>query len=135
MTIISIRGYTGFSYNFGFNNNAASDAPTNGTEFTSPIGFGNWTHLGSPLIPGSNEQFSAFLQQASSADDNPGASFTFPSFNYGGTCRKLFNQFVTGLNIFLDLGNTETTTDTTFGSFFFGNTASSVDKQSEQHDR
>ncbi|CAF1590888.1 unnamed protein product, partial [Adineta ricciae] len=109
------EGYTGFNYNFGFNNNTTSDAPASGTEFTSPIGFDNWTHLGSPLIPGSNEQFSAFLQQANNADDNPGASFSFPSFNYD------------------DLGNTGTTTDATFSSFFFGNGPSSVDKESEQN--
>jgi hypothetical protein len=83
------REYTGFNYNFGFVGGATpNDASDRG--FTSPINFGNWPNLGSPVSSNSNDQFSTFLQQANSSDSGVSSSFAFPSFTYGG----LLNAFV-----------------------------------------
>ncbi|UJR28924.1 hypothetical protein I4U23_010142 [Adineta vaga] len=91
------------------------DVPVSGTNFTSPISFDNWAQLGSPITTDSSEQFSAFLQQTTNGSNNVDGSFSFASFNYG------------------DLGSSETTTNGTFGSFFFGNTGNSIDKESAQN--
>jgi len=105
-------GYVGFNYNFGFDSNATGDANgTVGTGFTSPINFGNWTNLGSPITSGSNDQFAAFLQQANSGDNGVDTSFSFAAFTYG------------------DLGGGEASTDGAFGSFFFGNGGSPINKE------
>ena len=85
-------GYTGFNYNFAFdgsgNADGGGDSSNNG--FTSPINFGNWSNLGSPMTTSSNDQFSAFLQQAASDDNGVNASFSFGSFNYAGMCLDCF---------------------------------------------
>jgi hypothetical protein len=78
-------GYAGFNYNFGFDGSTTGDVNNSGgRDFTSPINFGNWTNLGSPIIIGSNDQFSAFLQQTNNGDNGVDTSFSFASFNYGG---------------------------------------------------
>ncbi|CAF1239749.1 unnamed protein product [Rotaria sp. Silwood1] len=105
-------GYTGFNYNFGFDGSTTGDATVDAQGFTSPINFGNWTNLGSPIRTNSNEQFPGFLQQTSNSDNGVDTSFSFASFNFGG-------------------GN-ETATDGTFGSFFFGNSGSPMN--TEVHD-
>jgi hypothetical protein len=79
-------GYVGFNYNFDFNATTTGDANVNdrGRGFTSPINFGNWANLGSPITIGSNDQFSAFLQQTNGGDNTVDTSFSFASFSYGG---------------------------------------------------
>ncbi|CAF3488127.1 unnamed protein product [Adineta steineri] len=110
------KEYTNFNYNFGFDNNATNDSPTDNRDLPSPINFGNWAaNLGSPITTGSNEQFSAFLQQTNSSDNGADNSFSFASFNYA------------------NLGGTDTSTDGAFGSFFFGNNENSMANE-QKHD-
>ncbi|CAF0749641.1 unnamed protein product [Adineta steineri] len=110
------KEYTNFNYNFGFDNNGTNDSPTDNRDLPSPINFGNWAaNLGSPITTGSNEQFSAFLQQTNSSDNGADNSFSFASFNYA------------------NLGGTDTSTDGAFGSFFFGNNENSMANE-QKHD-
>ena len=113
------REYTGFNYNFGF----AGATPNDGSDrgFTSPINFGNWPGMGSPVSGNANDQFSAFLQQTNGSDSGVSSSFAFPSFTYGGLLSAFaFFRFSSHLWSFLDLSNGEVSTDEAFGSFFFG---------------
>ena len=81
-------GYGGFHYNFGFagspNGDANAGAGGSGRDFPSPINFGNWNNLSSPITTDGNDQFSAFLQQTNSGENGVDAPFSFVSFNYGG---------------------------------------------------
>lgn len=98
------NGYTGFNYNFNFDGNTTENA--NGErDFPSPINFGNWPNLGSPVTTSSNDQFSAFLQQTNSGEAGVDTSFSFGTFNYDG----------------------ETDPVGSFSSFFFGNQQSDND--------
>ena len=120
-------GYTGFNYNFGFDGNGTGDGTASNTGFTSPMGFGNWANLGSPTTTDSNDQFSSFLQQTNNGDNGLEPSFSFASFSYGGMFLILIKTFFS-MSV-LDLGNSETTSDGTFGSFFFGKGESPVNEE------
>jgi hypothetical protein len=129
-------GYAGFNYNFGFDGSATGDASGGG--ITSPINFGNWSNLGSPMATGSNDQFSAFLQQTNSGDNGVDTSFSFASFNYVGMFLILISfsiELSFSLPSILDItgGVGEASTDGAFGSFFFGTGGSPINKE-QAHD-
>ena len=127
--------YAGFNYNFGFDGSTTADPSGNG--ITSPINFANWPNLGSPMATGSNDQFSAFLQQTSSGDNGGDTSFSFASFNYAGRFSMLISFSINLLLSTLDItgGGGEASTDGTFGSFFYGNGEPPIPTNKEQtHD-
>ncbi|CAF1395010.1 unnamed protein product [Rotaria magnacalcarata] len=109
------NGYTNFNYNFGFDddNKAGDVTAVNGGNFTSPINFSNWSNLGSPLAMDSADQFPVFMQNQNISNNGVDTSFSFTSFNFGG---------VAG-----DGG--ETSTNSAFGSFFFGNDGSPMNTE------
>lgn len=84
------------------------------------------------MITGSNDQFAAFLQRTNSDENGVDTSFSFTSFNYGGMFH-ISLLFSIEIFLLLDLGNAETSTDGTFGSFFFGNNANLMNKE-QTHD-
>ncbi|CAF2670634.1 unnamed protein product [Rotaria sp. Silwood2] len=128
-------GYTGFNYNFGFDNNTTGDTTVGGGGFTSPINFGNWTNLGSPITTDSNEQFPAFLQQTNNANNSVDTSFPFASFSFDSMflifCFNLIRIFL--FSSIFGVGGNETSTDGAFNSFFFGNSGSPMNTE-ETHD-
>jgi len=134
-----LSGYAGFNYNFGFDGSTTGDANVGGDRgFISPINFGNWTNLGSPITTGSNDQFSAFLQQTNNGDNGVvDTSFSFASFNYGGRflISLLFKIKFLLLSSILDLGGSEISTDGGFGSFFFGNGGSPINNEQTQNEK
>jgi hypothetical protein len=82
------------------------------------------------MTTSSNDQFSAFLQQTNSGDNGVDTSFSFTSFSYGGRFLICFLfEFNFPCLLILDLGGGETSTDGAFGSFFFGNGGSPVNKE------
>ncbi|CAF4138671.1 unnamed protein product [Rotaria sp. Silwood2] len=128
-------GYTGFNYNFGFDNSTNGNTTVGGGGFTSPINFGNWTNLGSPITTDSNEQFPAFLQQTNNANNSVDTSFPFASFSFDSMflifCFNLIRIFL--FSSIFGVGGNETSTDGAFNSFFFGNSGSPMNTE-ETHD-
>lgn len=96
----------------------------------SPVNFGNWANLGSPITTDSNDQFSTFLQQTNNDDHDVDTGFSFASFNYAGIFLLFESIFYLFLFLLIfNLGNGgETSADGAFGSFFFGNSGSPINK-------
>ncbi|CAF3711151.1 unnamed protein product [Rotaria socialis] len=109
------NGYTNFNYNFGFDddNKAGDVTAVNDGNFTSPINFSNWSNLGSPLTMDSADQFPVFMQHQNISNNGVDTSFSFASFNFGGVA---------------DDGG-ETSTNSAFSSFFFGNDGSPMNTE------